>query len=526
MKLSACYIVKNEERVLRKSMNSLRNAVDEFVVVDTGSEDRTVSIAEEFGAKVYVSPWEEDFSKPRNLAIDKATGDWIVFLDADEYVSEETKGNLRSVLSGMSPGAIDGLGIPWRNIDIDHGGKVLIDSFALRIFPRREGLRFCGRIHEELRLYGNPLSRIVRLEPRELQLIHTGYSTSISPAKAERNLNMLLREMNESSHPERVYGYLADVYLGMDETTLAEKYARMDIASGGRKNSSYASRSYRILLQLLAAGDRLQERYAACRQAAEAFPDIPEFSADLAECEAAQGMYAQAIRHMRQALESFRGKNWAHGWEPSMFTGEMAALAEKRLKSWEENTGADDKILGEKASKVTTQEAAELGRRLLLALFCLQEAESQAVRECIPELPSFLQPLAIRYFDDSKALCPKDAEGYGIALKWVLDGVPSEIRERFLAMAADFSSAILRNSADACMEGRHWEAAFLLYGAIPADAEEADAVFWRNVGICFYHAGAKETARECLLRAQDMGAEKDGAVGTYLDWCGEVGANA
>ncbi len=527
MKLSACYIVKNEERVLRKSMESLQNAVDEFVVVDTGSEDDTVSIAKEFGAKVYVLLWEEDFSKPRNLAIEKATGDWIVFLDADEYVSEETSGNLRILLDGLSAETVDGLVLSLRNIDVDHGGEMLIESNALRIFPKRAGLRFCGRIHEELRLHGNPLSRVARISPHELQIIHTGYSASLSRAKAERNLNMLILEMQESSHPERVYGYLADVYLGMDEPDMAEKYARMDIASGGRENSSYASRSYRILLQLLAATeDRLPERYDVCRQAAETFPHIPEFSADLAECEAARGMYAQAVRHMRQALERFRGRAWEQGWEPSMFTEEMAALAEKRMKRWEENMGADEKTLERKASAMTTQEAAELGRKLLLALLCLEDAESHAIRDCIPEMPSFLQPLAIRYFDDSKALHAKDAEGYGIALKWVFDGAPAEIQERFLAMAADFSPSVLRHLADACMERRQWDAAFSLYGAIPADAAEADALFWRNVGICFYHAGERETARECLLRARDMGRAADGAVETYLDWCGEAGAHA
>ena len=527
MRLSACYIVKNEERVLRQSMESLQDAVDEFIVVDTGSEDCTVSIAREFGAKVYFLPWEDDFSKPRNLAIDKATGDWIVFLDADEFFTEATRGNLRGILTGLHRETIDGLVLSLRNIDVDHGGELLIESYALRIFPKREGLRFCGRIHEELCLNGNFLSRMARISPCDLQLIHTGYSVSLSQAKGERNLNMLLREMKESSHPERVYGYLADVYLGMKDTEQAEKYARMDIASGGRKNSSYASRSYRILLQLLAEqGDRLQERYEICRQAAEDFPAIPEFSADLAECEAAQGMYGQAIHHMRQALESFHDRAWEQGWEPSMFTEEMAVLAKERMEGWEDKMGTDENISEGQASAVTMQDAGERSRRLFLALLRLTEVDSQAFRTGISVLLSFLQPLAMRYSDESRALRPEDAEGYGIALQWVLKGASAEIQERFLAMAADFSPTVLRKLADACMDERHWDAAFLLYGAIPADAGEADDVFWRNVGICFYHAGERETARECLLRARDMGAEKDGAVETYLEWCGEAGANA
>ena len=78
MRISACYIVKNEAARLSRSLASLSGAVDEIVVVDSGSTDDTVRIAEEFGAQVFQSPWRDDFSAARNVSLSKATGDWIL----------------------------------------------------------------------------------------------------------------------------------------------------------------------------------------------------------------------------------------------------------------------------------------------------------------------------------------------------------------------------------------------------------------------------------------------------------------
>ena len=88
MKISACYITKNEERNIARSLQSLADAVDEIIVVDTGSTDGTREIAEALGARVLDFSWQDDFSAPRNFAVEAASGDWIVFLDADEWFVE------------------------------------------------------------------------------------------------------------------------------------------------------------------------------------------------------------------------------------------------------------------------------------------------------------------------------------------------------------------------------------------------------------------------------------------------------
>ena len=85
MHLAACYIVKNEAKELDRSIHSLRHAVEELVVVDTGSKDATVEIARSYGAKILSFPWQDHFAKARNFALEHVESPWVIFLDADEY---------------------------------------------------------------------------------------------------------------------------------------------------------------------------------------------------------------------------------------------------------------------------------------------------------------------------------------------------------------------------------------------------------------------------------------------------------
>ena len=214
VKLSACYIVKNEARVLRKSMASLQEAVDEFIVVDTGSEDDTVAIAKEFGASIHFLPWEEDFSKPRNLAVDKATGDWIIFLDADEYYPDEVLPKLRLLIqSDMHNMKVGGLMAPRVDLDAEHDNSYIDESKQCRIF--RRGSRYRGSIHEQLIL---PKGMIM-LHDERLLFYHTGYSTSVVAEKLRRNLFLLEKKMkaNEYTLDPMDFRYLMDCYYGLGD---------------------------------------------------------------------------------------------------------------------------------------------------------------------------------------------------------------------------------------------------------------------------------------------------------------------
>ena len=97
-RLSVCMIVKNEERFLGQCLASVKDIADELIVIDTGSTDRTVEIAREHGAQVGHFEWCNDFAAARNASIAPATGDWILFLDADEELSPAEKQNLPALL--------------------------------------------------------------------------------------------------------------------------------------------------------------------------------------------------------------------------------------------------------------------------------------------------------------------------------------------------------------------------------------------------------------------------------------------
>ena len=147
MTLSLCMIVKDEEAMIGRCLASVREAVDEIVVVDTGSGDRTVEIAEEHGARVLHHAWTGDFSAARNVSFDAATSDWILYLDADELLVDGDAEALRA-LTGQT----------WREafflVETNHTGELESGTAtthdALRVFRNRPGYRFSGRIHEQI----------------------------------------------------------------------------------------------------------------------------------------------------------------------------------------------------------------------------------------------------------------------------------------------------------------------------------------------------------------------------------------
>lgn len=330
MKISVCYIVKDEEKNLRQSLESVKNAADEIIVIDTGSVDGTVEIAKSFGAKVFHEVWQDDFSAPRNVALSHATGDWIIFLDADEYFTPSTFENIRIVLENFNRTKVNGLLVYLVNIDSENK-KILDATFLLRIFRNLRALSYVGKIHEELKLNGKDLTNVIALPPKFLTLNHTGYSASLNKSKAERNLKFLLAELETTNEPQRIYGYLAQCYNGLDDFANAEKFAKLDIESGCM-HSTFSSSSYRILLDILSRDkSRIDERTKIARQAAEKFCDLPDFHAELAECLAAQENFQSAVKSMTTALEKYQTYN---GIETSIFNDELADFARQRINFW------------------------------------------------------------------------------------------------------------------------------------------------------------------------------------------------
>ncbi len=329
LKISACYIVKNNSADLKISLGSLKNFVHEIVVVDTGSTDDTVQVAKKFGAKVFFETWKDDFSAPRNLAMQKCSGDWIIFLDADEFFSAETAKNIPFVIERAEEFKQNAVQVFLINVDKDNGNRVQDTDYVVRIMKKNSALHYVGKIHEELRLGEKILSKVVTCPPEVLKIYHTGYSTSLNRSKAERNLKMLLSELAETSEPQRIYNYIAVCYNGLGDFANAEKFAILDIESDSDKKLN----SCRLLLSILAKEkSRLSDREKFSALAVKNFPKLPEFSAELAECFAARGDFQKAVEEMTAALEKFQN---CEGNETN-FTDAAKSFAEGRIKFWTE----------------------------------------------------------------------------------------------------------------------------------------------------------------------------------------------
>ena len=330
VRITACYIVRDDAVHLRKSIESLRLQVDELIVLDTGSQDDTADAAKACGAAVYHWAWQDDFAAARNAALAHVTGDWIVFIDADEYFSLETRNHLRAVIEEADCTDGEVLLIPWHNID-ETTEETLLDSYAPRIFRRREGRHYVGRIHEELREADGtaPISKIIA--PERLTLVHTGYSHTLTREKGERNLHLLLEEMEQSDNPERCWRYLAETYDNLGNERMAEHYALLDIGLG-RWSVVYASASHRILLRIYAAQPMLREKYlAVAEQAAREFPELPEMHAEYAEALAVFHRYKEAITAAERALTC---ETVSMGTDRSLFTTEMREELHRRVGIW------------------------------------------------------------------------------------------------------------------------------------------------------------------------------------------------
>lgn len=186
---SACMIVKDEEKHLARCLDSLQGLVDELVIVDTGSSDRTIEIANSYGAKLFHEEWQNDFSFHRNQALDRASGKWLFNIDADEEVVSTDIEDTRNHLENKSLPPI----LMIRELIVYPDGKQF-EMFNPRIISAESGFRYVQPIHEQLDAIDAPaiLSNI--------RVLHHGYlSQDGLEEKEKRNLS-IAESLGETPH--------------------------------------------------------------------------------------------------------------------------------------------------------------------------------------------------------------------------------------------------------------------------------------------------------------------------------------
>lgn len=317
IRLSACLIVKNEEKHLERCLKSVAGHVDEIVVVDTGSTDRTLEIAQAFGAKTAQAEWTDDFSAARNISLDLASGDWALWIDADEEVAPESWGPIRE---GLIRPHFGGFFVRMINFMDEEGEANTYTHAPVRLFQLRPDVRFRGRVHEQV----TPALDELNLPCARLSgatLYHYGYRPSDmeEKSKLDRTIALLEREVRESPEDAFHWFNLANAYSVARRSADAVHAAQMCVRYIDPANA-FGSLAYQILASGLNALQRPHEALMACEEA-----ETRGFHSILNQFEKAHALLKLArLEEALAAIETCQ----AMPWDESM-TGDYGIVTHK-----------------------------------------------------------------------------------------------------------------------------------------------------------------------------------------------------
>jgi tetratricopeptide (TPR) repeat protein len=293
-------IVKDEEEMLPSCLESVRGAVDEIIVVDTGSSDRSKAIAQEHGAMVVDFTWCDDFAAARNAGLERASGDWILFLDADEALEATAREQIRSwtAVSGC-----DGLFLNIHNYT-GSGQQGATVNPVLRLFRNAPEHRFKGRIHEQIAAAICERNPEAAFHITDMVIHHYGYQTVVVERKDKVNRNLRLLQQAVVEEPEQPFHHYN---LGVEYLRVGEAEQALDSFGKARKMIDPAVTSYAHLLlkyevRCLEHLQRWQEALGLVDAALELFPEYTDLIHHRAICADALGDPEAAEKSLREAI--------------------------------------------------------------------------------------------------------------------------------------------------------------------------------------------------------------------------------
>ncbi len=229
--ISLCMIVRNEACNLDACLENIRKVVNEIIFVDTGSTDQTLLKCRQYSNKIYQSPWEDDFSKARNVSLDQATGDWILWIDGDDRLDAEECLKIRE----LTKYPLD-RGFAFNIIDKNKMGQVSDVFQQTRFFPNHPRLRFRRRVHEQISLSLDEL-HFKTIFVNNIYITHTGYrDKGVDKLKAVRNKRLMEMEMDEWGHEPTVRYMYAGCFESLEDYPRAIQEYRTAFQLAGQGN--------------------------------------------------------------------------------------------------------------------------------------------------------------------------------------------------------------------------------------------------------------------------------------------------
>ncbi|MCS6949265.1 MAG: tetratricopeptide repeat protein [bacterium] len=305
-RLSLCMIAKNEEEFIEGCLQSVQGLVDEIVVVDTGSTDRTVEIAKRYGAKVVHHPWRDDFSDARNVSIQHATGDWGLWLDADERLDRASAEAIRRAICDYSFG---GYLLEIHNEMGDSPEDGVFIHRACRVFRLLPGTRFEGRVHEQvmpsLERQGYEVAFL-----KGAVIRHLGYRSRVVQQRNKNERAIRLLQMELQQDPDNLFQRfnLANAYyvVGDYPKVIAELEPIVDRIEPGQDHAGVA---YVLLANALQTQGRHEEVLATHQRALARGVDHPGLYFADGYAYLALRRYEEAVQAFHRTLETYRGEH-------------------------------------------------------------------------------------------------------------------------------------------------------------------------------------------------------------------------
>ncbi len=527
--ISACLIVKNEEANLARCLKSLSGAVDQIIVIDTGSSDRTVEVAQEFGAEVGSFSWSDDFSAARNQALIRANGPWILWIDADEELTSDSAKVLRAATRKRD---IGGYNAEIVNFTADGTDDQIYIHRAVRLFRKVSDCMFSGRIHEQV----TPSLQAAGLTWADLddfKILHHGYrpSAMIEKEKIDRTISILTSELAENPTDSFQWFNLANAYTVAHRWADAERAAAECLRQGGAKE--FNTLNFQFLITALRSQAKFRQALTICAEAkasgcggllidfeeALTYFEMGDAAAGLEPARAAcQATWPKGMTGDRSILDSKRWLVLAQICTALCLFDE----AESALASAPQHPLSSLILANILEKKGASDQALELYRLSALDAATAKQALAGAGR-CAMHLG--LPRQAADYFGQAWALEPSD---YSLWTECVqaaeLSGDLTLIQSSYELYSTQMTptAEILVNWGRSLESGGDFEKALLLYSeAIARNPQDANAHF--NAGDLLYRIGQFQDAAhiyQAALKLTPLNAQGWFVLGNSLAQCG------
>lgn len=303
--LGAVIIVRNEEEKLGFVLSDLEGIVDEIVVVDTGSEDRTIEVARSYGARVGFFTWCDDFSAARNKSIELAESDYLIWIDADDRIDNKNRKKILE-LKGMLRPEKDRCYMLKVISRCNEGPSTV--AFQPRIFPNRDDVRFEGKVHEQIAPCMGKCGIIV--EEANIAIEHTGYhNNEEAREKARRNLGILLDERGQGREDAMHLFRIAMSYYALSDYQRCLKYLEQARQNG--ENENWYKYNFIVAAECYARMNNPENALHELRQAVRRYPESGVVYYFLGALHLKTGRVSEAIPALEKAASL--------GIEPDVF---------------------------------------------------------------------------------------------------------------------------------------------------------------------------------------------------------------